>query len=178
VTKPVKNTPLPGFPSERLKTREDVEKYLSGENGKIQCLYCGRWYLSFCRHYKTHGLTEEEYKVMFGLPRSAGCLGSGTRELYSAAAKEKYLMVEESLSAHREAYARGDIPRYRHNLPPEWETRERAERAVMRNKDEGFRKRQSVFMKEKIKSPEFKLVRTARGTWVNPALPQFENDEG
>jgi predicted transcriptional regulator len=54
---------------EPFQTREQVDEYLSGES--LQCLICGRRFNGLHMHLKfKHGITDDEYRQRFGIPRS------------------------------------------------------------------------------------------------------------
>ncbi len=73
--------PLPGFPRKgKFESKEEVDSYFAGE--KIQCLLCGRWYMSISGTHlpRIHGIYSEAYKEMYGLPWRRGLIGTLTRK--------------------------------------------------------------------------------------------------
>ncbi len=67
---------------ERFQTQSDIDEYLAGE--KIQCLECGKWFLSLGTHMsRIHGMTANDYRDKFGLPRSTPLAGQSTRQTLS-----------------------------------------------------------------------------------------------
>lgn len=78
-----------GYPKDTaLQSVEELESYYSGE--KITCLLCGNEYRALTpKHLNgAHGVTNKEYKLMFGLYLSKGLLGAATRKIYSDRQRE------------------------------------------------------------------------------------------
>jgi len=67
---------LPGYPVEPRKfTLEEIRAYFSGD--RIVCLRCGKPYGSLGVHLKAiHGLSDDEYREMYGLPWRRGLTGT------------------------------------------------------------------------------------------------------
>lgn len=79
-----------GFPTPaRPFTLAEVRDYFAGE--RITCLLCGRDKLRLAIHLpKIHGVSEDEYREMYGLPWRRGLTGSISNARYSAAAIERW----------------------------------------------------------------------------------------
>lgn len=66
---------------------DEVAKYISGN--LIQCLECGRHYRQLTRkHLQTHGLTHNEYRDKWGLPRGTPLMGKESRRKRSLIARQ------------------------------------------------------------------------------------------
>ncbi|MBK9704806.1 MAG: MucR family transcriptional regulator [Betaproteobacteria bacterium] len=58
----------------KFQSLEDVDAYLSGR--KIECLLCGKKLFAMGLHLaRKHGMTADEYKDEFGIPRCRGLIG-------------------------------------------------------------------------------------------------------
>lgn len=78
---------LEGFPvAPREFSLEEVRAYFSGD--KITCLLCGRSLrrLSARHLHDIHGINEDEYRVMYGLPWRRGLTSDLSHRAYSASA--------------------------------------------------------------------------------------------
>ncbi len=66
---------MPGYPRKgKFQSKEEVDAFFSGDN--IQCLLCGKWFLQLHIHLnRTHDVTSDEYREMYGLPWSRGLSG-------------------------------------------------------------------------------------------------------
>lgn len=75
---------LPGYPVEpRPFTLIEVRDYFAGD--KIVCLRCGKAYKRLAVHLQNiHGMTEEDYKGMYGLPWRRGLTSDASHRAYSA----------------------------------------------------------------------------------------------
>ena len=70
-------TPTPAVPIEKAVTDD-----------KVYCLCCGRGFTMLKRHLKAeHGLTEEEYRTLFGLPEDMPLVAPNYSERKAAYAK-------------------------------------------------------------------------------------------
>lgn len=80
---------LPGFPVDpRPFTLADIRAYFSGDS--IQCLLCGRHLKRLATHLPLiHGVHEDIYREMFGLPWRRGLTSNTSHERYSEAMKLK-----------------------------------------------------------------------------------------
>lgn len=68
---------------EPFATEVEIADYLSGDS--IECLECGRRFRMLTgRHMATHGMTQEEYRARWGLPRGAALAIREVREARSA----------------------------------------------------------------------------------------------
>lgn len=83
-------SPLPGFPrKEKFETEDELKKYFGEE--KVQCLLCGRRYRGLFQHLlKGHGVSLEEYRVMYGIPLEYGLVGEDTRLLMTEHGNNRY----------------------------------------------------------------------------------------
>ena len=71
------DTPTPAIPIEKAVTDD-----------KVYCLCCGRGFTMLKRHLKAeHGLTEEEYRTLFGLPEDMPLVAPNYSERKAAYAK-------------------------------------------------------------------------------------------
>lgn len=67
---------------------EELDAYVAGE--KIQCLECGRWFRALATHLpRTHGMTHDDYRDKWGIPRRYPLAGTSTRETLSTQMREQ-----------------------------------------------------------------------------------------
>jgi len=89
---------------EPFLNKEDIKKYYSGD--RIQCLVCGKWFKSLGVHLnKTHNMSIDDYKKMFGLPWSIGLCSSETAKKFQRNAKmlrEKGFLLTGIISEEHE----------------------------------------------------------------------------
>ena len=80
---------LKGYPvTDKFMSLEDVNRYLEGD--RIVCLQCGKMYKSVGQHVaKTHGMTCDEYRELYGIPYTYGLVSSDTAERYAVKASER-----------------------------------------------------------------------------------------
>lgn len=78
-----------GFPIEsRAFTEKEIEDYFSGD--KIECLLCGRSFKRLARHLPNiHSVTEDDFRVMYGLPWRRGLTSEASHARYGAVAKKR-----------------------------------------------------------------------------------------
>lgn len=70
-------TPRPAIPIEQAVTED-----------KVYCLCCGRGFTMLKRHLKAeHGLTEDEYRALYGLPEDMPLVAPAYSERKAAYAK-------------------------------------------------------------------------------------------
>lgn len=66
---------------------DEVAEYISGD--LIQCLECERWYKQLTgKHLRSHGLTPNEYRDKWGLPRGTPLMGQKSRKIRSNIMRE------------------------------------------------------------------------------------------
>lgn len=122
-----------------FQTLEELDAYVGGQN--IQCLECGRWFRGLATHLpRSHGMTHEDYREKWGIPKRYALSGTATREILSlqmrdiiAAGRITYdnlpLAVEAAQRSGRRRKAAVDDARHRritaeqrpgdhHRLPP------------------------------------------------------------
>lgn len=58
----------------------------SDDGSQVQCHVCGEWWGNLNTHFRAHGLTGQEYKEAFGIPRKASTHPPALREKNRAAA--------------------------------------------------------------------------------------------
>lgn len=76
-TLPTADSPAPAVPLDQAVTGD-----------KVYCLCCGRGFTMLKRHLKAeHGLTEEEYRTLFGLPEDMPLVAPNYSERKAAYAK-------------------------------------------------------------------------------------------
>lgn len=80
---------LPGYPVDPHKfTLEEIRAYFSGD--RIVCLRCGKPFGSLGTHLKSiHGLSDDEYRDMYGLPWRRGLTGAETNRNMSQRVRER-----------------------------------------------------------------------------------------
>lgn len=62
---------------------------LVDDGDKVECHVCGAWFRSLGHHvWRTHNLTADEYRAIFGLAASTGLIGPGLHDTRSADAME------------------------------------------------------------------------------------------
>lgn len=65
-----------------FSTIAELEAYVGGP--QIQCLECGRWYRALATHLpRTHGMSHNDYREKWGIPRRYALAGTATRECLS-----------------------------------------------------------------------------------------------
>ena len=70
------------FIGEKIKTKEQLDRYLSGES--IQCLICGDYYTSVSSHvYNKHKIKVSDYKREFGIPQKIGIVTKSLKKVLS-----------------------------------------------------------------------------------------------
>lgn len=100
---------LPGFPVEPFKmTQAERDAYFSQD--KIQCLICGQHKNSLSLHLqRLHGMEDDDYRDMFGLPIYMGLVGTITRQNYAETATnwitKEYFASQEQAALARAAKA-------------------------------------------------------------------------
>lgn len=63
-----------------FKSLEEIESYLN--HPKIKCLECGRYFKSLATHLpRMHGMSHQNYKEKWGIPRRFALAGTQTREI-------------------------------------------------------------------------------------------------
>lgn len=81
--------------------RKQWQRDKSGQyqEGKKQCLICGKWYNKPVSHaYNYHGVDKRSYKEAFGLDVKRGITADSTKEKLQQAVKENYnRVVKENL---------------------------------------------------------------------------------
>ena len=86
--------------SRKFETEEQIHQYLEGE--KIQCLECGKWFLSFSTHLpRMHGMSANDYRDKYDLPRSTPLAGQSTRQTLSSqmlAMREEGIVNDDHLA--------------------------------------------------------------------------------
>lgn len=69
---------LPGFPiPPHDMSDEEIRKYFG--NDKVECLLCGRRFLRLGQHLSIHEITDEQYKIRYGLPFGSSLLSYDER---------------------------------------------------------------------------------------------------
>ena len=87
--------------SKSFQTYDDVKTYLSGD--KIQCLICGKMCRSVGNHaQRAHGVYADDYRKMFGIPRSYGLACAEVSHLRSV------LAIDTNLQAQLKKIKKGD----------------------------------------------------------------------
>lgn len=65
-----------------FETVDELDTYVGGP--KIQCLECGRWFKSLATHLpRIHGMSHDDYREKWGIPRRYALSGTATRETLS-----------------------------------------------------------------------------------------------
>lgn len=93
----------------QFETIKELEAYTSGPT--IQCLECGKWFKSLATHLpRTHGLSHDDYRQKWGIPRRFALAGTATREKlseqmhgYIASGRVTYEHLESAVEASRTA---------------------------------------------------------------------------
>lgn len=87
----------PALIGHKFTTKKDVDDYFSGD--RIRCLICGKWLKAIGgQHLKSHGITVEKYKEMFGLPNGRGLVCGETSAKQQAALKKRIAAGDKTLT--------------------------------------------------------------------------------
>lgn len=132
---------LPGYPiAPRMFSKEEIENYLSEE--KIVCLLCGKSYfkISFDHLGKSHGIKDDDYRDMYGMPYSTPLCGK--------------LLVQKKIdeaTKRYEEYLKNGV----NLLPPRekgqhTEIKKRDSRASLAAKKQNIKKAQMKFSRDSI----------------------------
>lgn len=80
----------------RFETQAQIDTYLARD--EIQCLECGKWFKTLGRHLTTtHGMTANDYRDKYGLPRSTPLAGLTTRYTLS---NQMFEMIRVGVVTH------------------------------------------------------------------------------
>lgn len=133
---------------------------LRHDGDRVQCHVCGRWFKTLGVHTLIiHGLSEEEYKKVFGLNLQTGLVGLGLTAQRSAVAKRRiregdptwhsgYVtafknITPEQRAATTKAYISIEAARHREEARARPETKEKLKAAIRAayDRDNGYRDR-------------------------------------
>lgn len=65
------------LPPIKFRTNAELDAYFDAD--EIECLECGRRFRNLGRHVRQHGMTPDEYRDKWGIPRGRGLAGRSTR---------------------------------------------------------------------------------------------------
>ena len=102
--------------TKKFKSKKEIDLYFSGN--WIECLLCGQRLKAVGgKHLKTHGVTVDAYKTMFGLPATRGlvCKETSDRQRDALVIRRKKRDMSIMMLS-REAIEKGR--RSKHKIPP------------------------------------------------------------
>lgn len=79
-----------------FQTLDELDAYVGGP--RIQCLECGRWFRGLATHLpRVHGMTHDDYREKWGIPKRYPLSGTVTREALS-------LQMQDQITSGRLTY--------------------------------------------------------------------------
>ncbi len=106
---------MPGFPIEpRPFSRQEIKDYLSGDH--ITCLICGKAYKALGVHVPIHGITIDDYRVLYGLPWRSGIQCAATQEKRAEATRSHLGPGAAATAAHARTFL-GDSASHQRSQP-------------------------------------------------------------
>ncbi|MGO3056963.1 MAG: MucR family transcriptional regulator [Halomonas sp.] len=99
-----------------FETIKELDAYTGGP--QIQCLECGQWFKSLATHLpRTHGISHNDYRQKWGIPKRFALAGTATREKlseqmhsYIESGRLTYDHLDTAVDAARTAGRRAKTP--------------------------------------------------------------------
>lgn len=82
-------------------TKEEVDNYFNESSDCIRCLICEKNFKYLAPHIRIHGISADDYKVMFGIPYGYGLMCKITEALMIKKGKEEYLNGKFQINRQR-----------------------------------------------------------------------------
>jgi hypothetical protein len=67
--------------------------------GRIQCHWCGKWWIALGTHVKAHGISANEYRRMFGLSCECGLVNKWLHERFQQASGQRLKLCAKEAAA-------------------------------------------------------------------------------